>query len=360
MIKIFQFRTGTFKNKRRILAVSALLALLFVQLSWWLVFFESNRKEYDLLQNQIDQISLRDSQKLPDSRLPPDIIRQSGKLVIRPEVLDKRRREHRRKIMMLISETIFVLSVITYGSYRIIRSMQAQIRLGEERDIFLNSVSHELKTPIASILLNAQTMIKRDMPRQKRTELLEESIAEARRLEDQVGNLLLSRELGRKKFVGGPLQTVDAASAVRSFLDRNQILIRREDVRIDVQMPEKVILALDKELFSKILGNLLQNSISYSTGKPFIKIRLSVESKFYRKSAVLEFADNGSGIPKEELENIFKPFYRLSNDRGVVRGTGLGLHIVRQILINAGGTIGAESEGPGRGTVFTLRLPLAA
>lgn len=354
---------------KRSVAVIGIHFLVTAQMIWWIVFFEQNHRAQRILENELDSRLIAQAAAHPSLPLPPEVIRTEKGPIIRPEVLENRVANHRRKFIMLISETAFILIVIAYGSTRIIRSIEKESRLAKERTIFINSITHELKTPLSALLLNIQTLEKHSLSKKVRGELLKEGMEQVRRLNEQINNLLLGGEIERKETRNTRRFTQDAAQSIRNLLKENTGILREEKAVVETSLEDNISLAVDPDLFSKILSNLLSNAIRYSPGAPRIRIELSkiqaAESAFSflirsrkKPECVIRFGDNGSGIPEAELENIFKPFYRLQNDTRAVTGTGLGLHLVRQIVESAGGSIRAKSDGENRGTVFTIQLPV--
>lgn len=368
------------KNRLRgpALVLTGMLVLLSAQLIWWVVFFQMNYRSTDELQEELDRVVLALANGEVSALKGLHFLeRKEGRWIIREDVSERRRAEHVRKLWMLISETIFVLGVISYGSLRILRSINRERRLVHERNVFINSVTHELKTPMTSILLNLQTLIKRKLPPSQQNELLEESILHIKRLEDQVNNILLSGQFARKHRSGEIAipgipengESADLSELIRRYLEAGRIAFKREQVTVTAELEDSIRVRIRAELFEKVISNLVQNAIQYSRQKPVIHIRLATEtangsggrkwSNRNKNMALLSIADNGIGIPEEELDNVFIPFYRLQNDNRPVRGSGVGLYIVQEIVQSAGGTVRALRNPSGIGTQFELRFPLA-
>ncbi|MEQ9366082.1 MAG: HAMP domain-containing sensor histidine kinase, partial [Leptospirales bacterium] len=301
-----------------------------------------------------------------------------GRYGLDPAELARRDSATRRAFFMLVSETIFVILVCSYGTLRVMRTILRERRLGHERQIFIDSVTHELKTPLASILLNLQTILKRDPPKAGRDELIQDSIDDVRRLEEQLNNILLSGRLGRRSAnEGGPAKddarqnalaaNTEAVNAIRNFFQENAKRFEQAGLASRLDLPEHLHLRIDLDSFRTILSNLLQNTIQYAgSGRP--EIQISAKSKNDRE-ALLIFKDAGPGIPATERENVFQPFYRLNEGQRPVRGSGMGLYLARELARNAGGDVrvapsdqkeggaGARSGTPG--ATIEVRLPLA-
>ena len=359
MITPDRFRRAILRSRSYNPAVllRAMLLLLVLQLAWWVVFYELDNRKTEEIRVDLDRAYIAIAEKEPSRiRIPEYIVPSKDGYILEPEIILKRRLLHWRKIAMLASETFFVILVILLGARQILRSMEKEKRLTRERDMFVNSVTHELKTPLALLLLNLQTVRKRKLPPEKMNRLFDESIDTIRRLESQVNNILLSGELMRKsgQKLEGPVRT-ELGKAIESYLDENRSFFQMEKARVELRRnPEDSFLSrIHPDLFHKILSNLVQNAIQYCDTEPRILIELGIQGKF----CILVIADNGPGIPEEERFHVFKPFYRLQNDRRIIRGTGMGLHLVKEIVTMTGGRVEIAREEGQKGSKFVVHLP---
>ena len=260
-----------------------------------------------------------------------------------------------REVALLIFGIIFFALIIT-GLTLITIFLLREIRRNEQHDAFLNAVTHELKTPIASIKLYLDTLLSRDIEPAKRREFYEIMSADNERLLTTVQQVLQAsrtREKGRRLDLDEldlcELLT-EAASILRSrhHLDENTIRL---------SMPtERVMIMGDIRELQTVFSNLLDNAVKYSAEEVRISIRLTSHSA---KSAEVFIKDSGIGIARGDLKRVFKRFYRSSNTRSApaAKGTGLGLSIVRAIVEKHGGRVSASSRGEGRGSTFCVRLP---
>lgn len=233
-----------------------------------------------------------------------------------------------------------------------------EIRRNERQDSFLNAVTHELKTPIASLRLYLDTLERRPVTEEQRQQFYRTMRADTDRLLGTVEQVLKAGELGtrtqaHRTRVELHQLTLECATTVR---DRHHLppeAITVADVPGNV--PLRVSANLD-DLRTAIL-NLLDNAVKYSPSGVHVHCRLSIDRYTY---AVLAITDSGLGLPPRELKRIFRRFYRAdTSDRVKIKGTGLGLFLVRTIARQHGGDIRAESEGLGHGTTMRLKLPLA-
>lgn len=325
------------KNAPRIL-VGGMFLLLAAQLIWWLTFFRLKQKRFEQLEEALDEQRIALMRASRGSF--PDIVCNDGKCAVRPEILAERARRHAREMWMLLSETMFVLSVIGYGSWLVFRSVQKEKQLARERITFLNSIAHELKTPIAGTQLALQTLQKRSLSPKQRSDLLNAGIENIRRLSSQVENVLLSGEM-ENASLEMLSQSCDCVQVLHTYVARLP-----EKDSIHVESPHSLKVSLPQHLLERLYDILIQNALVHARGAVTVSVRSELSE------VKITVADNGPGIPESELENIFKPFYRLSE----ARGTGLGLYLARQIVTIGHGTLTARNNIP-RGALLEVRLP---
>ena len=234
-----------------------------------------------------------------------------------------------------------------------------EVRRNERQDSFLNAVTHELKTPIASIRLYLETLQRRPIDEAKRQEFYSIMHADSDRLLATVEQVLKAGEQGqrRRKAERTLLQFESlvaeciAVTLQRHHLAANAMVL--EPVPGAVQLP---VLGNLEDLRTAV-SNLLDNAVKYSPGNVHVRCRLAIVGY---NAVALTIEDTGVGIPPAHLKRIFHRFYRVpGRSMMTIKGTGLGLFIVRSIARQHGGDATADSPGPGLGTTLTLRLPLA-
>ncbi len=237
-----------------------------------------------------------------------------------------------------------------------------EIRRNEQHDSFINAVTHELKTPIASIRLYLQTLQRRAVEEAQRREFYELMLQDTDRLQHTVEQVLKAGEAAQKK---SPVQRspVEFNTLVRECMElartRHHLqpadLHYRESSSLSVQNGDGAQVLGDPEELRTAVSNLLDNAVKYSPDGVHISVELDAPDD---KRVVLRVRDHGVGIPEQELKRIFKRFYRVTQrSLSQVKGTGLGLFIVRSIARKHGGRVFAQSEGAGKGTTVTLELP---
>jgi len=262
-----------------------------------------------------------------------------------------------RQVALLVLGIIFFLAIIgglVLNTIFLVR----QIRRNEQQDSFINSVTHELKTPIASIRLYLETLRLREVDETRRREFYDVMLADTQRLLDTVEQVLRAGRAGHhrssnQRTVLDLWKTLAECVAVtRSRHDLPEGAI--QCLALAPGQPPPVVLGDADELRTAI-SNLLDNAVKYSDKDVRIQVELAdIDS---RRIAV-RITDHGIGIPPDQLRRVFNRFYRVPG-HGMMRfkGTGLGLFIVRSIIREHGGRILAESEGIGRGSTFTFYLP---
>jgi signal transduction histidine kinase len=232
-----------------------------------------------------------------------------------------------------------------------------EIRRNEQHDSFINAVTHELKTPIASIRLYLQTLQRRDVDEAQRGEFYRLMLDDTDRLMGTVDQVLKAGESGHKRQ--DRRVPVDFSGLVRECVEvaRASHHLPPESLRYDQSVNHGAAAGVlgDSEELRAAVSNVLDNAVKYSGDQVDISVRLDTPDE---KRVTLSVRDRGVGIPAEELKRIFKRFYRVSNrSLSHIKGTGLGLFIVRAIARKHGGRVFAESEGEGRGTRVVLELP---
>ena len=230
-----------------------------------------------------------------------------------------------------------------------------EIRRNEQHDAFINAVTHELKTPVASIRLYLQTLQTRPVDEEKRRQFYGTMLADADRLLATIEQVL---QTGRLGAAGRTLNVgrIDLDELVRSCVDRVRTLhgVGEEALRYLPGAPASV--AGDPEDVRAAVTNLIDNAVKYSGSE----VRVTVHTEHSKDHFVtIRVRDEGPGIPKSELKRVFRRFYRVPGPLGSrIKGTGLGLYIVRSVARRHGGRAWAESEGPGQGSTFALELPI--
>lgn len=259
-----------------------------------------------------------------------------------------------REVALLVLGVIFFLLIIT-GLILNTIFLVREIRRNEQHDAFLNAVTHELKTPIASIKLYLETLKSRDLDKEKRDEFYDIMLADNQRLLGTVEQVLQASRTREKQRLMN-LSEIDLGELITATIKKVRDQRHLDEYTIRFSAPGDAIRVLgDKNELQTAITNLLDNAIKYSYGDRRISVRLGSSGA---KTAEVYIKDNGIGIARGNLKRIFKRFYRVPNATdAAAKGTGLGLAIVRSIVEKHGGRIKAESRGEGKGSTFFIQLP---
>ncbi len=230
-----------------------------------------------------------------------------------------------------------------------------EIRRNEEHDAFINAVTHELKTPVASIRLYLQTLETRDVCEDKRREFYRIMLADSDRLLGTIEQVLRTGRLrGRAPMTS--TSALDLDGLIEDCVVRARALHSLDERAIAYEPGMQARIAGDAEEIRAAISNLLENAIKYSSGNVKVSATTATSDDKYVEVRV---KDTGRGIPQTELKRIFRRFYRVPGPvASRVTGTGLGLFIVRSVAKRHRGRAWAESEGPGRGSTFYMEFPI--
>jgi len=262
-----------------------------------------------------------------------------------------------RELVPLILGVIFfgfIIAGVILNTIFLVR----EVRRNEQQDSFLNAVTHELKTPITSIRLYLETLQKRNVDDAQRREFYQVMLEDTQRLMGTVEGVLRAARvvqknapLSRAEVAVGPL-VQEAMDWARS---RHHLSPEVLDWAQDGRPQDELSVMGDREELSTALLNVLDNAVKYSPKDPSIRVAVVTPDL---DRVEIRVRDNGVGIPRGELKRVFRRFYRvLGSGTSQVKGSGLGLFIVRAIARRHGGNVYAESEGSGRGTTVTIKLP---
>jgi two-component system, OmpR family, phosphate regulon sensor histidine kinase PhoR len=254
---------------------------------------------------------------------------------------------HKRWIM-IAGEGIVFITILLAGIYQIRKTFKKEEKLSQQQHNFLLSVTHELKSPIASAKLQLQTIQKHELSREQQNIIVTNAINDTDRLNTLVENILIASKIENgaiileKELINISKYIHDVVSNMQQTFRFNRNLV--------LNICPDIHLSIDKTGFASIVMNLFENAVKYSPDKSSITV--SLEKK--KSDIVFSVADQGVGIDKQEKGNIFKKFYRVgSEDTRNAKGTGLGLYIVKNLVEQHGGIILVKDNVP-NGCIFEV------
>ncbi len=249
---------------------------------------------------------------------------------------------------------IVLLVGLSFSLVLIFRHLNVQIKLTSLYDNFIANVTHELKSPLSSIQLYLETLNSRDVPEEKRKEFYELMMRDSERLKNLINSILEIAAMDKKKF-RREFEVYKADETLKKIIleSAEQFNLKDEAIIFNGTLDCEVL--LDRNSIKTVFNNLVDNAIKYSVNQ----LRINVTFKQHKKTFEIDFSDNGIGVSKDQIKKIFQKFHRIyDNDIPNVKGTGLGLYVVREIIKSHKGKISAVSEGKGRGTTFKIELPV--
>jgi signal transduction histidine kinase len=231
-----------------------------------------------------------------------------------------------------------------------------EIRRNEQHDSFINAVTHELKTPVASIRLYLQTLQARDLDEAKRREFYQIMLEDSDRLLHTIEQVLRAggTQSQFRRIAEAPVDLADLAAECLA-LARTRFHLPEEALALDVKTRTTPKVMGDADELKAAVWNLIDNAVKYSVSDP--KVTVTIEETADGTRYALRVADRGLGISPHELKRVFRRFYRIHGMSVRAKGSGLGLFIVRSVAKRHGGKAFAESEGAGQGSTFTILLP---
>jgi signal transduction histidine kinase len=255
-----------------------------------------------------------------------------------------------KRWVMISSEGAVFVGLLLFGVYRIRKTFRQESELAARQRNFLLSVTHELKSPIASAKLQLQTLQKRELERPKQQEILSNAISDTERLNNLVENILLAAKIDNSNFQLHKEQTDLSAYITENMNHMISLFNYKQKVVLDID--KGILLDIDRTTFPSIILNLFENAVKYSPENSTITLSL----KKLNSKIVLGVIDEGTGIPEEDKVRIFEKFYRIGNeDTRKTKGTGLGLYIVKHLAEQHNGVVSLKNNFP-KGSIFEVRF----
>jgi two-component system phosphate regulon sensor histidine kinase PhoR len=260
----------------------------------------------------------------------------------------------RTRWVMIASEGSVFIGLLLLGIYQIRKTFKKEAALAQQQNNFLLSVTHELKSPIASAKLQLQTLEKRDLERAKQKEIIANAISDTERLNNLVENILLAAKIENSVYTLYK-EEVDLSQYLTDGLTQS-IASFHYKRKIDLQIEPGIRMHLDRTSFPSIILNLFENAVKYSPEHSTIIVSLKTQGA----KIIFSISDEGIGIDNKEKGLIFQKFYRVGNEETrKTKGTGLGLYITDYLVKQHGGIISVKNNIP-KGSIFEVSFNTAA
>jgi signal transduction histidine kinase len=347
------------------LTVLTLVVVSVVQVCWWLF----DQRQYTTA--RVEETQALYAQQLAAGRalvaagvapervtqLMPRLSVRAGTLILSPDTQAALSQEQSRRINQYLWEGSFFLLALCACIAVIWRALRAEAQVLKEQDSFLALVSHQFKTPLASLQLSLETMALRTLsPEQSRT-LIDRMLSDLTRMETLVSQILDSVRLARGR-VELKREPVPLAGAVARVVGQFQERAAGDRIRIETQVPDDLQVLADPLAVDVVVRNLLENALAAVA--PVGGGRIELVSRRVGSEVELSVRDSGLGFRAADQSRLFEKFSRLHPAGGSsYYGTGLGLYIVKRLMQLLGGRVTARSEGLGKGAEFVLVWPLA-
>ncbi|MEO1259128.1 MAG: HAMP domain-containing sensor histidine kinase [Bacteroidota bacterium] len=327
------------QNQKLRLLSYIVMAYMLLAFTWWAMLLFTKNRDAFFAKQELMQIVMAAEGKIQDNQefLQTDLYKELYS-------------QYKRQEWMIFGEaSVFVLTLVA-GLWFIHKSYSRQVEANRQQRNFLLAITHELKSPIASIQLVLETLIKRDLAKPKADQLAGTALKENERLLQLVENLLLTAKL--ETAYQPNFEEVNLIELFQDLIVKAKG--RHHKARINYSMSgTPPLMTLDRAGMTLLFNNLVDNAVKYSEGQPIINIGLD----FNGHNASITFTDQGVGISNEDKKKVLEKFYRAGNEETrKTKGTGLGLFIVDQIVKAHNGHVNILDNQP-QGTVFKIDLP---
>jgi signal transduction histidine kinase len=308
-----------------------LVIYVLLQFCWWAYMISNLNKEVHDLKLKIEVYTNKNAEDLESSQK-----QLNAKL-------------HKRWLMIAGEGTVFAL-ILGLGIYRTRNTFKKEFELSKQQKNFMLSITHELKSPIASTRLQIETLLKHHLPQEKQEFVLNQALQETERLDALVEKILLANRIESSAYLIQK-ENFNLSELCQNIIDKLKISLLKNNT-INSKIDQDIIVYGDVMAFNSIITNLLDNASKYSASQSEINITLHKEND----TISLMIKDEGIGISSSEAAKVFNKFYRAGNEETRhTKGTGLGLYIVNNLVKMHHGSIKIDPNMP-KGTIFTIQL----
>lgn len=286
-------------------------------------------------------------------RLVEEKIELATELGASPEILETVYNEEKSRQRMVLMEACIFFLVLAFGLWLVYRALAKEHELRNQQKNFIMAVTHELKTPLASINIYLDSLLSSEIPEDKKRAIIPKIKDDVNRLKGQVQDVLEASAAGSVK----KLRAKDEMNFSNLVKERIGILKSGNytgSYTLIQDISEGIRICGDSAALGRAIDAILENSIIHNRDS---KVELTVNLNQMKDEVILEVSDNGVGVEREELEKIFEQFYRVGSEMTrTAQGTGLGLYICREIVRAHGGRVFATAEGLSKGIKIVMKL----
>ena len=306
---------------------------MLVSMGWWTILL--NKKNNETYQTRLELVER-------DKNATADIAAYN-------QQKNEIKAEHDRQMSMIYGEAIVFGLMLVAGIWLIYRTFKKEYALSQQQNNFLLSITHELKTPLASIGLTLDTFKQRELSKEQKNTLADNALEETKRLENIVENLLVTSRLQTKPLLNK--ESVDIKNLVTELSEKLKFQYPKTTVVNEIG--ESITIPADKESFSVVIKNIIENAMKYSLMNGTVRVR-SFEKD---NEVIISCEDQGPGISDIEKNRVTEKFYRVGNEETrTTKGTGLGLYLADQIAKAHGHVLKIADNVP-QGTVVSITIP---
>jgi signal transduction histidine kinase len=319
------------KRRRPLLGFYVLVAYVVIQFCWWSYLLFSLDTEIYHLKSELNMFK---------SSGPEETMRLGNEL---------ENKLHIRRAMITGEGSVFFVLLIS-GIFITRSSFRKENALNKQQKNFILSITHELRSPLASARLQMETLAVRDLDKTRQKEIIRGALSDIDRLNDLVENILLAARIDDSSFRLHK-ELTNLSEVVQNLIDKCKGQHPGREIQTSIQ-PD-VMADIDRFSFPSIILNLCENALKYSSSPYPVRISLTCEKNIIS----IAVADEGVGISEKDKSLIFKKFYRAGNEETrSTRGTGLGLYIARYLCELHGGNLNVKNNQP-QGSIFEFDLP---
>jgi two-component system phosphate regulon sensor histidine kinase PhoR len=321
------------KKSRPLFVFYVLVVYIFIQFSWWTYSMFQANNEISRLKTEINLLKGESAE---------EVISKGNEL---------NKKLHRRWIMISSEGAVFV-GLLFLGVFQIRKTFKKEKELSNQQKNFLLSVTHELKSPIASAKLQLQTLQKRELDREKQKEIIANAISDTERLNTLVENILTAAKIENNVYALHK-DECNLSEYVTEIMNQTIASFNyKQKVLLDIE--PNIFMKIDRGSFPSIILNLFENAVKYSSENSQVIVSLKKKNE----KIIFSIIDEGVGISDAEKKNIFEKFYRVgSEETRKTKGTGLGLYIVKYLVAQHKGNISVKNNDP-KGSIFEVVFQL--